>query len=264
MGSAPASDKNPRDCFGMMQATTHSPGIYLGPSQSLSVLASGKHIVFKSDISLYYYVICRPHLPQFTSEPREPIHHRIEIESKVQSGLRARAETESGSRIEIKIGIWNGNGIGTESRIRIRTVVGAASSVDVARARNAQIRLVGERGPGEARAARPRGGRGRETWGGEGAQFPSDKLLCPLHLMLRNNIRYWNIIYKMPWVGMQTRQTIAKPGLTQNKFTLCVWWDWEVFIIHYELLPPGKTINLDLYYQQLMRLKEEVEKRPPD
>ncbi|GBP89443.1 Mariner Mos1 transposase [Eumeta japonica] len=40
---------------------------------------------------------------------------------------------------------------------------------------------------------------------------------------------------------------------------LCVWWDWKGNI-HYELLPPGKTINSDLYYQQLMRLKKEVEK----
>ncbi|GBP41197.1 hypothetical protein EVAR_30635_1 [Eumeta japonica] len=32
-------------------------------------------------------------------------------------------------------------------------------------------------------------------------------------------------------------------------------------IIHYELLPPGKSINSDFYYQQLMRLKQEVEKK---
>ncbi|GBP68854.1 hypothetical protein EVAR_46171_1 [Eumeta japonica] len=31
--------------------------------------------------------------------------------------------------------------------------------------------------------------------------------------------------------------------------------------IHYKLLPPGKTINSDLHYQQLMRLKQEVEKK---
>ncbi|GBP88584.1 hypothetical protein EVAR_68614_1 [Eumeta japonica] len=31
-------------------------------------------------------------------------------------------------------------------------------------------------------------------------------------------------------------------------------------IIHYELLPPSKTINSDVYCQQLMKLKEEVEK----
>ncbi|GBP18720.1 Histone-lysine N-methyltransferase SETMAR [Eumeta japonica] len=35
-------------------------------------------------------------------------------------------------------------------------------------------------------------------------------------------------------------------------------------IIHNELLPPGKTINGDLYCQQLMRLKQEVEKKSPE
>ncbi|GBP42099.1 Mariner Mos1 transposase [Eumeta japonica] len=58
----------------------------------------------------------------------------------------------------------------------------------------------------------------------------------------------------------QTSSTdYSKTGLTRNKLMLCVWWDWKG-IIHYELLPPGKTINSDLYCQQLMRLKQEVEK----
>ncbi|GBP83681.1 hypothetical protein EVAR_57081_1 [Eumeta japonica] len=38
--------------------------------------------------------------------------------------------------------------------------------------------------------------------------------------------------------------------------------DWKG-IIHYELLPPGKTINSNLYCQQLMRLKQEVVKKRP-
>ncbi|GBP41559.1 Mariner Mos1 transposase [Eumeta japonica] len=42
-----------------------------------------------------------------------------------------------------------------------------------------------------------------------------------------------------------------------------VWWDW-MGIIHYELLPPGETINSDLYCLQLMRLKQEVEKKRPE
>ncbi|GBP76075.1 hypothetical protein EVAR_46943_1 [Eumeta japonica] len=35
---------------------------------------------------------------------------------------------------------------------------------------------------------------------------------------------------------------------------------------HYykELLPPGKTMDSDLYCQQLMRLKQEVEKKRPE
>ncbi|GBP23729.1 Mariner Mos1 transposase [Eumeta japonica] len=38
---------------------------------------------------------------------------------------------------------------------------------------------------------------------------------------------------------------------------LCIWWDWKG-ITHYEPLPPGKTINSDFYCQQLMRLKQEI------
>ncbi|GBP85112.1 hypothetical protein EVAR_59132_1 [Eumeta japonica] len=44
---------------------------------------------------------------------------------------------------------------------------------------------------------------------------------------------------------------------------LCVWWNWKSFI-NYELLPPNKTINLDLHYQQRMRLKQEIEKKQPE
>lgn len=61
----------------------------------------------------------------------------------------------------------------------------------------------------------------------------------------------------------QASQTVAKPGLTRNKVMLCVWWDWKG-IVHYELLPPGKTIDSDLYCQQLMRLKEALEKNRPE
>ncbi|GBP79381.1 Mariner Mos1 transposase [Eumeta japonica] len=56
-----------------------------------------------------------------------------------------------------------------------------------------------------------------------------------------------------------TPEATAKLGLNRNKLMLCVIWDWKD-IIHYELLPPGKTINSNLYCQQLIRLKQEVEK----
>ncbi|CAH2268872.1 jg21143 [Pararge aegeria aegeria] len=44
---------------------------------------------------------------------------------------------------------------------------------------------------------------------------------------------------------------------------LCVWWDWKA-IIHYELLPPGGTIDSELYCDKLMRLKQEVERKRPE
>ncbi|CAH2244527.1 jg7678 [Pararge aegeria aegeria] len=47
------------------------------------------------------------------------------------------------------------------------------------------------------------------------------------------------------------------------KVMLCVWWDWKG-IIHDELLPPGSTIDSELYYEQLMRLKQVVEGKRPE
>ncbi|GBP36604.1 Mariner Mos1 transposase [Eumeta japonica] len=43
-------------------------------------------------------------------------------------------------------------------------------------------------------------------------------------------------------------------------YMLCLWWDWKGNI-HYEFSPPVKTINLDVYCQQLMRLKQKVKKK---
>jgi len=59
----------------------------------------------------------------------------------------------------------------------------------------------------------------------------------------------------------EVRQTIAKPGLTPKKVILCVWWDWKR-IVHYELLS-GKTIDSNLYCQQLMRSKRSIQEKRP-
>ena len=48
---------------------------------------------------------------------------------------------------------------------------------------------------------------------------------------------------------------LHRHGLASNKVMLSVWWDWKE-IVHYELSPPGKTIDSDLYCQQLMKLKK--------
>ncbi|GBP50636.1 Mariner Mos1 transposase [Eumeta japonica] len=55
----------------------------------------------------------------------------------------------------------------------------------------------------------------------------------------------------------------SETWITRSKVMLCVWWDWKD-ITYYELLPPGKTINSDLYCQQLMRHKREAEKKQPE
>ncbi|GBP12785.1 Mariner Mos1 transposase [Eumeta japonica] len=63
---------------------------------------------------------------------------------------------------------------------------------------------------------------------------------------------------------MQASSTdYSKIRINCNKLMLCIWWDWK-HIINYELLPPDKTINSDLYCQQLMRLKQGVVKKRPE
>ncbi|KAJ0171629.1 hypothetical protein K1T71_013179 [Dendrolimus kikuchii] len=76
-------------------------------------------------------------------------------------------------------------------------------------------------------------------------------------------ITYDKNVRKRSWSKAgQASQTVAKPGLTRNKVMLCVWWDWKG-IIHYELLSPGRTVDSELYCEQLMRLKQKVERKRP-
>jgi len=59
-------------------------------------------------------------------------------------------------------------------------------------------------------------------------------------------------------------QTITKPRLdAKKKMVLCVWGDRKR-IVHYELLPLGKTIDSDLYCQQLMRFKQWIQEKWPE
>ncbi|XP_047503790.1 histone-lysine N-methyltransferase SETMAR-like [Pieris napi] len=60
-------------------------------------------------------------------------------------------------------------------------------------------------------------------------------------------ITYDKNVRKRSWSNTgQASQTVAKPGITRNKVMLCVWCDWKG-IIQYELLPPGRTIDSELY-----------------
>ncbi|GFV79452.1 mariner Mos1 transposase [Trichonephila clavipes] len=61
----------------------------------------------------------------------------------------------------------------------------------------------------------------------------------------------------------EAAQTVAKPELTARKVLLCISWDWKG-IIYYELLPYGQTLNLDLYCQQLDRLKLVIDQKRPE
>lgn len=76
-------------------------------------------------------------------------------------------------------------------------------------------------------------------------------------------IKYENVVRKRSWSKKgELPKTASKPGLTQKKVLLSVWWDYQG-IIHYELLPPGQTINSSLYCQQLVRLQQAIEKKRP-
>ncbi|KAJ0183521.1 hypothetical protein K1T71_001497 [Dendrolimus kikuchii] len=61
-------------------------------------------------------------------------------------------------------------------------------------------------------------------------------------------ITYDKNVRKRSWSKAgQASQTVAKPGLTRNKVMLCVW-----------------TIDSELYCEQLMRLKQKVERKRPE
>ena len=79
-------------------------------------------------------------------------------------------------------------------------------------------------------------------------------------------ITYDNNVGKRSWLkpgeASQTVAKNAKPALTPRKGMLRIWWDWKG-IVHHELLGPDQTINSTLYCQQLMRLKQTIQKRRP-
>ncbi len=48
-------------------------------------------------------------------------------------------------------------------------------------------------------------------------------------------------------------RSTAKPNIHGSKIMLCIWWD-QLGVVYYELLKPTKTITVDRYRTQLMRL----------
>ncbi len=54
------------------------------------------------------------------------------------------------------------------------------------------------------------------------------------------------------WVTRGQKVTRPKP-----KFMLCIWWCIGG-LVHYELLPAGKTVNADLYCRQLTTVMEKL------
>ena len=50
-------------------------------------------------------------------------------------------------------------------------------------------------------------------------------------------------------------QTILKAELHQKKNILLIWWNYKG-VVYFELLPNNRTINSNVYCQQLVKLKE--------
>ena len=74
-------------------------------------------------------------------------------------------------------------------------------------------------------------------------------------------ITYDNNVRKRRWSKPgKASQTVAKPVLLPRKVMLSIWWDRKG-IVHHELFEPGQTINLTFYCQELMQLKQTIQKR---
>ncbi|GFX68701.1 mariner Mos1 transposase [Trichonephila clavipes] len=58
-------------------------------------------------------------------------------------------------------------------------------------------------------------------------------------------------------------QTTSKDDIHQKKVLLSVWWDYNLFV-YFELLPPNRTINSDVYIEQLTKINNAVEEKRPE
>lgn len=58
----------------------------------------------------------------------------------------------------------------------------------------------------------------------------------------------------------EARWTTTKAGLHLKKIMVLIWWEWCWF---YKLLPVDRTINLDVYCDQLEKLKVAIPQKGP-
>ncbi|GFT04875.1 histone-lysine N-methyltransferase SETMAR [Trichonephila clavipes] len=77
--------------------------------------------------------------------------------------------------------------------------------------------------------------------------------------ILYENIKREKIVLCKP---RTSSATVPKPSIHRRKVLLCLWWDRKG-PVYYELLKQGKTINVDLYCNELDKLNAAIkEKRP--
>jgi histone-lysine N-methyltransferase SETMAR len=63
-----------------------------------------------------------------------------------------------------------------------------------------------------------------------------------------------NLDLQKQWLDKgQLPVLIAKRKCFEEKDLLCVWWNYEG-LIYYELVPDGRTINVEAYSQQLEKM----------
>ena len=66
------------------------------------------------------------------------------------------------------------------------------------------------------------------------------------------------------WVPKgQTRPSIPMQNQCGKKIMICVWWNFEG-ILHFELVPNGRAINVKLYCEQLDRVYDALIEKYPD
>ncbi|XP_014473025.1 PREDICTED: histone-lysine N-methyltransferase SETMAR-like [Dinoponera quadriceps] len=77
-------------------------------------------------------------------------------------------------------------------------------------------------------------------------------------------IVYDNIKRKRSWSKRdEPPQTTSKADIHQKKILLSIWWDWKGMVFFY-LLPRNRTINTDVYCQQLDKLNAAIKEKRPE
>ena len=77
-------------------------------------------------------------------------------------------------------------------------------------------------------------------------------------------IVYNNVSRKRSWSKRgEVPERQAKAKIHQKKVMLSMWWDWKGSVF-YELLPKNKTINSDVYCEQLQKLSEVIAQKRPE
>jgi len=77
-------------------------------------------------------------------------------------------------------------------------------------------------------------------------------------------IVYNNVSRKRSWSRRdEAPERQAKADIHQKKVMLSIWWDWKGPVF-YELLPKNKTINSDVYCEQLQKLNDAIAQKRPE